>query len=43
MGTEFCTSNIGETMVMLPSHLLYFPGAGKALSQTLVLPLRPFR
>lgn len=25
------SSNIAETMVMLPSHLLYFPCAGKAL------------
>lgn len=29
--TEFCSSNIAETMVTLPSHLLPFPYVGKAL------------
>ena len=24
-GAEYCTSNIAHIMVMLPSHLLYFP------------------
>lgn len=40
-GAEYCTSNIAHIMVMLLSHLLYFPISGK-LYLVSALPLRLF-
>lgn len=40
-GADYCTSYISDIMVMLPSHLLYFPIPGK-LYLISALPLRLF-